>query len=368
MNEKRIVGLDLVRVVAIVLVISLHFILHSNYYAIPLRGIGMFLLTMYEWLVLPCIGLFLMLSGYFSYKVKINKDYFYKIFKIIISYLLISIIAIIFRCVYLNEDISFFTGIMKILNFEADGYAWYVEMYIGLFLLMPFLNMIYDELKTRNKRKILILVLVLITSLPPTFRFFVPSNFGYDFLPNHWLLLYPFTFYFIGKYLKDYPLKLKLRFKLLILFIVLLVQSSLCYFNNYGELYPGVWFGFNDCGHFNLFTLIVTVMIFEIFAHVDIKNKYSKKIISIISLVTFEMYLVSWIADNVFYNWLRLPFDQTTDYLKNYFVYVGLVFISSFLFAYLINKISKFLYIKLKPVYNFVINKFQHLFIRRIFK
>ena len=47
MNEKRIVGLDLVRVVAIVLVISLHFILHSNYYAIPLRGIGMFLLTMY---------------------------------------------------------------------------------------------------------------------------------------------------------------------------------------------------------------------------------------------------------------------------------------------------------------------------------
>ena len=51
MNEKRIVGLDLVRVVAIVLVISLHFILHSNYYAIPLRGIGMFLLTMYVWMV-----------------------------------------------------------------------------------------------------------------------------------------------------------------------------------------------------------------------------------------------------------------------------------------------------------------------------
>ena len=80
MNGKRIVGLDLVRVVAIVLVISLHFILYSNYYAIPLRGIGMFLLTMYEWLVLPCIGLLLMLSGYFSYKVKINKDYFFSYF------------------------------------------------------------------------------------------------------------------------------------------------------------------------------------------------------------------------------------------------------------------------------------------------
>ncbi len=358
--KRRIVGLDIVRVIAIILVMSLHFILNTGYYSIPLRGAGMFILTAYEWLALPCIGLFLLLTGYFGYKGSLNKDYFYKLFKVVISYILISIIAVCFRIFYMHEDISLFGGILRILNFEADGYAWYVEMYLGLFLLIPFLNIIYDYQKDKSYRRNIIIVFLLITSVGPTFRFFVNSNFGYDILPNHWILLYPITYYFIGRYLRDYPLKFSFKKKFLILISTLLVQTSLCFFMNYGMLYPGTWFGFNDCGHFNLFTIVITVMIFSMFANVSIKNKIISKSISTISLVTFEMYLISWVVDRIIYK-TGVFFDNVFEFFGYYVLYVGFDFIVSFVLAFIINKICVYLYKLIKPYYYKLLERFKFL-------
>ena len=36
-------------------------------------------------------------------------------------------------------------SIIYIFNFTACPNAWYLEMYIGLFLLIPFLNIIYNN-------------------------------------------------------------------------------------------------------------------------------------------------------------------------------------------------------------------------------
>ena len=51
---------------------------------------------------------------------------------------------------YLHKNINIF---WNIVNFQQ--YSWYVNMYIGLFILIPFLNTIWQNLKTEKQKKYL---------------------------------------------------------------------------------------------------------------------------------------------------------------------------------------------------------------------
>lgn len=43
--------------------------------------------------------------------------------------------------------------ILGTLDFTGSNYSWYIEMYIGLFLLAPFLNLAYGKLKSKSKSR-----------------------------------------------------------------------------------------------------------------------------------------------------------------------------------------------------------------------
>ena len=53
-----------------------------------------------------------------------------------------------------------------LMDFSLIPYGWYIEMYIGLFLLMPFLNITFENLHTQNNRRFLIIATVINGSLP----------------------------------------------------------------------------------------------------------------------------------------------------------------------------------------------------------
>ena len=54
----------------------------------------------------------------------------------------------------------------ELLAFTGAPHAWYVEMYIGLFLLILFLNVLYHGLTSRRQKQVLILTLLAVTALP----------------------------------------------------------------------------------------------------------------------------------------------------------------------------------------------------------
>ena len=342
--KNRVVGLDLVRTIAIIFVFSLHFLLNSGYYDLQYNSISSFVLTIFHWLVITCISLFLILTGYLNKSKILNKKYFLKILKVIVSYLLISIICVIFRKVYLNEDLSILESIKYILNYEACGYAWYVEMYIGLFILIPFLNILYDVIE--NKKK-LILVFLLLGIIPQSFRLFIPEPLGFNIIPDSWTAIYPLSFFFIGRYLRDYPLNISFIKKILILIASLLLESILCYFMYYNKNYPGKWFDFGIMAYNNAFTMIIAVMIFSLCTSYKIKNKIVHKLLNLISLFSFEMYLISWMSDKFIYSFIKIHYNSLIDVMVNYCFYVGFVFILSFDIAIVINSITKWIVSKI---------------------
>lgn len=101
--------------------------------------------------------------------------------------------------------------ILNILSY--DQYSWYVNMYIGLYLLIPFLNRLWQVLD-KEEKILLISVLIMSTALPSivnVFDFYTDGAFrnsGFStkysqIVPDWWKNSYPLTYYFIGTYLKS---------------------------------------------------------------------------------------------------------------------------------------------------------------------
>ena len=152
-KKERKFELDLIRCFALFSVIAVHFFLNTGFYNEIIVGKSFYLMTLIRSFFMVCVPLFIILTGYLKNKKSLSKKYYLGIVKIIAIYLIVSIICLIFKRVYLLEEISFKTAIKQILNFSAAPYSWYVEMYIGLFLLIPFLNLIFNNLKNQKEAK-----------------------------------------------------------------------------------------------------------------------------------------------------------------------------------------------------------------------
>lgn len=345
--EKRVIGFDIVRTLAILFVISVHFCTYIGFYDITFTTSNDFLFILVRELFYTCVPLFLILTGYLNGHQKFNRSYIYKISKILISYLLIALICLLFRKYFLHEELSKLQGIISIFNFSAAPYGWYVEMYVALFFFIPFLNLIYDNIKTKKHKVALLLILMFFTAFQSLTNSFEFHGVKIDVIPDYWTIIYPITYYFIGRYLREYPLKISNIKKVLFLIITLVVQALGCFIYCYNKTFDWGFFG----GFNGIFTVIATSLILSIFVDKDIKNKVARKIISLISLVSFEMYLISYVFDSIIYTY-KLPVNRTFDYLLNYLLCVSFVMIGSFIVAFIVNKISVFLVKKIRPYYD----------------
>ena len=146
------------------------------------------------------VPLFMMLTGYLNCNKTPTKQYYIGMVRVLVAYLVFSIITILFRKYYLAEDLDLLRWIKRIFNYSAIPYAWYIEMWIGLAMLAPFLNYMYKGIPTRNQKLLLLGSLFAMTSLPDLF-----NRYGLYLVPAYFSkAAYPLMFYFIGCFIREY--------------------------------------------------------------------------------------------------------------------------------------------------------------------
>jgi len=298
-KTKRIAGLDIIRTFAILFVIFVHAFLKIGFYDTHVSGSHFFVYITARTLFFICVPLFMLLTGYLQCNKKPEKSYYITILPILVSYIFISILCILVNNLILGQHISVLNGFFSIMNFTANSYAWYVEMFIGLFLLAPFLNIIYKGIVTLNQKLLLLLTLLSLTSLPLfLYSFNTPDKIPLLLLlPKYWTVLYPITYYFIGCFIREYQPKLKKSIHFLLLSAYLLLYSAALFVANYGKNFS--WRFLGEYG--GLTTVILAVLFFLFFYDVDIKSKLIKNVIKQLSVVSFDMYLFSNIFDSLLY-------------------------------------------------------------------
>lgn len=295
-------GIDIIKILAMFMVICVHTYLHDGMYYVPMNDPKYIIPIACRWLAYTCVPLFMIATGYLMKNKKLSGKYYLGLVKIIVIYILISIICMKFNHEKYDSDFSDKWIVLKgFLEFSNANYAWYVCYYISIFLCIPFLNLAFNGLQT-NKQKLLLVI----TSAGLTI--FARSMFiGFerdnqirllpDYLNGAWSLAY----YFVGAYIRDCPPKRTLRNKLIIfafysasLFYITGSTYAQC-FANENENFRFISWHFNDYGTYPVYLL--AVFTFLLLFDITTKSKIIKFILRQISGATFATYLISYIFD-----------------------------------------------------------------------
>lgn len=334
---KRVFGFDLIRTIAVVMVLSVHFFLNNGFYQTKVTGKGMFFSIFLFWIFYNGVPLFLLLTGYLKKDKKLNKEYYKGIKHILMSYILIAITCLIVRKFYFEDKMTFLSAFTSIFNFSANGYSWYIEMYLGLFLIIPFLNVLYNHLETKKQKQTLILTLMFIISLSPLFNYIKVNDVYLTFGIDWWNQIYPLLYYFIGCYIHEYRPKINRKKGLLIIFSIVLLESLLCYGYSYNKLFNCNFLG----GYNSLQTVIVSTIIFLLLYEIQYDKKIITKIVNKISMLSLDIYLFSYIVDRIVYQYLSKYLSNPVAFLKFFPLIVALNFLLSFLLSYIKEIIMK---------------------------
>lgn len=329
---KRVIGLDIVRVIAILFVISIHFLLNTNFYQMPQKdGYGMIVLSFLRHLFLICVPLFIILTGYLNRNKESNKDYYKGLKKVLISYLFIAVISVLIRKYYFHEEREILCWILSPLSFRANGYSWYIEMYIGLYLIAPFLNIMYQNIKTQKQKITLLVVLIIMTSIPSITNNYRLLGTLFNIIPDYWVNFYPITYYVIGLYIAEYQPKLTIKKSAINIIVVLVIQTIINYTTNQKLVFNKNLFGKYN----NILTLILSILVFITLYNKNIKNEKIKKLITNISNVSLDMYLFSYLVDLKIYEYIKPMLTTPKEHLIYMIPTIIIVFTSCFIFSYI---------------------------------
>ncbi len=220
--KTRQSNFELMRIISMFMIVLWHCISHSN---ILLRTTGNinFLLNLIFMFTAVHVNSFILLSGYFGYKnefnikklfATINSVWFYK-----------AIYALIFVGLGL-VTMSYFDLFLFLtpLNYSYSfgTFYWFINVYIVLYILTPFINKLIKHLSKEQFRKLLILLILFLSTIPFITINQVINNDGYQVIS--FIMLYLIGAYF-GKYkIKDnYHFKNYSKNKCQLIFIILLL-------------------------------------------------------------------------------------------------------------------------------------------------
>lgn len=320
--QKRNTALDITRIFAFLSVIGIHFFMNTDYYTTPMLGGHMLVLTVMRTPFTVCVPLFIMLTGYLMSKKTLSGKYYLGIVKTLGVYVLASIACLIFKKIYFGWEMTLGGSILGILDFTAANYSWYIEMYIGLFLLIPFINLIYNGLNSQKQKLMLIATFAALTSLPSVVNIY---NFAVEdwwktpylsteyskLLPEFFTVLYPITYYFMGAYLREYPVKIKKWLNITLFAGASVLVGLFNYYRSWGGYFS--WGKYTDWGSF--LTLILTLLAFVFLAERNAEKfpLWSKRIFAYLADICLGAYLCSYISDKIVYDHLNRIVPEVLD-------------------------------------------------------
>lgn len=344
-KRKRELGIDVIKVVALLSVISVHFFSYIGFYDQPIYGKGMLILTTIRNFFMICVPLFLLATGYLMNRKKFDKKYYKGIVRVLYVYVIVSIICIIYSKIK-GDQSSIWHMVLSIFSFSAAGYSWYVEMYIGLFLIIPFLNLIYNNLENKKDKMILIFTMLFLTAIPDVINIYNfenlnfwknPAGIGSNLLlPKYWTSLYPISYYFIGAFISEYKPKMNKKLNLLLIIVTTIFIGIFNFWYSFGKSF--VWGSYQN--YSSLFVVILSCLCFNLLINIDYSgwNNKIKKIIEIASSATLGAYLISEVFDKIIYSKLNESIVELKYKVIFYVIIVPVIFILSVLISTLINK------------------------------
>ena len=322
-------NIDFIKVCAVFFVISVHFFLNNGFYDTNITCPRMYIMVAMRTLFLTCVPLFILITGYLMNSKEFSTKYYLGLKKIIIPYLILTLITIIvklFLCKYgffIDAGIGYY--IKEFYKFHIIGYAWYVDMYIGLFTLIPFINKMFSNNKFQDTALMLTFSCLTITPI----------------VVKYWLPMWVITYYIIGAFIQKYKIKISSKYLIPALLFSLTICTVINIYLSHGHTFKV--YGLDHMGVIE--NAIISILIFLLLLNINFDkiNKKIKQVLAYIANLSLSIYLSSYIFDKIIYHYFNIYITNVTAKLEWYVIIVPLVFICSLLLAMFTNKIYKYI-------------------------
>jgi surface polysaccharide O-acyltransferase-like enzyme len=301
MKEERNYGIDLLRLLSMLMIVVLHLLGHGGVLrGATLGSLQYKIVWLIEIMAFGAVNIFALISGYVGYN---KNDGFVKRFiKLYLEVLFYSVGLFLLVSILSNQHISLIELIKYCLPIIFNKY-WYFTAYFGLYLLMPVLNKGIENADSKYLRTIVIFI-ILLFSVINIFTNSFNLNGGYSVI---WLVL----LYIIGGSIKKTNALKKIGILPSLIIVAFLVGITY-YIKIYGKDITILTLTFKHDNVLNYTfptILIMAIMLINIFSKIHFSNVL-KKIITFLASSSFAVYLIN---DH--------PLVRET-YLKNKFLFL----------------------------------------------
>lgn len=343
--KERSSNFELLRIVLILMVITLHYLHSKMGGALNIKNItsgefNYYLSRIIESACIIAVNCFVLITGYFMHdkkEIKIGKVL--ELFIIVFFYnITIYVLGICFNSIQFSKD----TFIAFINTFTTGG-PWFLYIYAILYLMIPFINIVINNCN-KKQLKILISILLIFFSIWPTFisNITVKDN-GYGII--NFIILY-----IIGAYIHIYRKDSKNKKSTYILIYVLMTALTYLGCINSFEMS----FAYNS-----IFNIISSISFFLIFKDIKFKSNIINKLANhtfgtyIIHVNTFliPLFWKTILHTDLFYKSKFFILHLIGSVITTYLLCLTIDWIRTNIFKFVIDK-----KIKKTKLYNYTIN------------
>lgn len=197
-----------------------------------------------------------------------------------------SLLVSIFSTVVTGNELSVKQIVMSAMPFISKQY-WYFTIYVGVFFLSPYINLIIRRLEKNTLEKLLITIFVLVCMIPAMF------NFDLFETPTGSLFWMSYC-YLLGGYIRKYGIRIKRPLLYygagaVTMWVIRIIYEMWRSFTH-EEYAGGIFLIFNT--YVSPFCLLSAIGLFLYCINKNIKNERHNAIIRSIAKASFAVYLV----------------------------------------------------------------------------
>ena len=338
-------------------VVIYHVRMHSGF-ASRAYGSVEIILDIITNIIVVHVNSFVLLCGYFQSKSKFkfskvisinNSTWFYKSLFMIVALFLIK-----YTTFPIEGDFEKIT-VLKTFSWLDHGIYWYIDCYLVLYLISPLLNKIIDNSSKKELQRIILLLFLLFSIIPIiTLEETIYTRNGHSV--TSFILLY-----FVGAYLRIYPIKENYYFKKMsntlrkTIFIIIILVSSISLvacrlismnISTYGVVMNHIAqiLNTNYLSFGGPILIIESIAYFLLFESINLKSKFVNKVAKY-SLGVYLIHENVLVRENL-YQWLKFTIIEKIT-LKTIGLMIGLsilIYIISTIIEMIRQGIFKYIY------------------------
>ena len=289
---KRQINLEILRIISMLMIITLHFLGHGKVLSNVEANSSFYYLTWsIEGICYIAVNCYVLISGYFLVNSTFRIE---KLITLLVQVIFYSAFIYILFCVsgYTNFTLLEF---LKAITPTISGEYWFVTMYVGMYVLSPFINVLIKNMNQKQHMSCILLLIFLFSILPSIVYYSAGLNFGGGTGVVWFIVLYMIAAYIKKYYVPEYKVSTYLLRYLIFAILVPACKFLLEYCANIlGESIGNTEFLYslsNKVYQYNSIVVLgASVMFFLLFLNIRNEN-LSEKVLHISSLC-FGVYLI----------------------------------------------------------------------------